>query len=259
MKKTDMREQMLLDALKAQGRIETEEAINLLNVSESTLRRTFINLEEKGLIIRTLGGAQLVQESPFAYSFEKLSIQNIEKKAKIGIMAAELIDSDDVVYIDCGTTTARICAAFAQRLHHTQLKNVTIFTNSLVNLNILSPACKVSLIGGEYRPHRQDFCGFLAENALKLLSFNKCFLGADGFASPDSFTTTDFSSASLNQIVLQRSQEKNMVVDSMKFLKSSFVTYVKAKELTNLITDSDMPIEAMAAFVSHRVNILQAE
>ena len=250
---------MLLDALKAQGRIETDEAIDLLNVSGSTLRRTFINLEEKGLIVRTLGGAQLVQERPFAYSFEKLSIQNTEKKTKIGITAAELIEAGDVVYIDCGTTTARVCAAFVQRLNHTELKNVSIFTNSLVNLNILSSACKVALIGGEYRPHRQDFCGFLAENALKLLRFDKCFLGADGFAAPDSFTTTDFSTASLNQIVLQQSREKNVVVDSMKFLKSSFVTYAKAKDLTNLITDSDMPSEAKAAFVSQGVNVLMAE
>ena len=55
--------------------------------------------------------------------------------------------------------------------------------------------------------------------------FKKCFLGADAYSTKDGFTTTDFSTARLNELVLERSEQKYVLMDSSKFFASSIVSY----------------------------------
>jgi hypothetical protein len=45
--------------------------------------------------------------------------------------------------------------------------NIRVYTNSLANFEILSSKVPVTLIGGEYRSHRKDFAGYVAEVALE--------------------------------------------------------------------------------------------
>lgn len=256
MDKNEARERVLMNALNARGKMNTEDAMEMLEVSESTARRMFIRLENRGEIIRTIGGIQLVQENPMAYSFERINSQNLEQKVQIGILSAGLIEPGDVVYLDSGTTTVQICNALIRRINEDLLGDVTIFTNSLANLNVLSSVCTVHLIGGEYRIERRDFGGFMAEEAVKLVSFSKCFIGADGFVLPSGFTTTDFATASLNQIVLLRSGQKIVVADSSKFHRGSFVTHARTEDITCVITDKDIADETKAALLSLGVNLL---
>jgi len=156
MEKNEAREQVLMNALNIRGKMNTEEVMEMLNVSESTARRIFIRLESKGEVIRTIGGIQLAQENPMAYSFERINKQNLEQKIQIGVVGANLIESGDVVFFDSGTTTLQVCNALVRRINEELLSNVTFFTNSLANLNVLSSVCKVQLIGGQYRPQRRD-------------------------------------------------------------------------------------------------------
>lgn len=256
MEKNETRERAVMNALNARGKLNTEEVMEILKVSDSTARRIFIRLENKGEIIRIIGGIQLAQENPMAYSFERINSQNLEQKVQIGLLAASMIEQGDVVYLDSGTTTVQICNALTRRITEELLRDVSIFTNSLANLNILSSVCTVHLIGGEYRMERRDFCGFMAEEAVKLVSFNKCFVGADGFVFPSGFTTSDFATASLNQIVLLRSRKKIVVADSSKFHQGSFVTHAKTEDVTCVITDHFIADDTKAALLSLGVNLL---
>ena len=112
-----------------------------------------------------------------------------------------------------------------------------IFTNSLVNLNLLKRH-DVTLIGGKFRDLRKDFHGYTAEEALKSLHFNKCFLGADAYSAQNGFTTTDFSTARLNELVLERSEEKYVLMDSSKFFLSSIVSYSRRISPDKIITEA---------------------
>ena len=238
MKKTERQEQMILRALRENNTLTLAQAIELLDVSESTIRRLFVRLEERGVAIRRHGGIQLLRENHTVdYLYEKVEGQSIQQKERIAHYAAQQVEPGDVLYIDSGTTMACFCSALAERLSLGQLSDLTVFTNSLVNLELLSPHITVKLIGGEYRKNRRDFSGYLAEKLLDGLHFNKCFLGADGFHTKYGFTATDFSTAHLNELVLNSTDRSYVVIDSSKFTVASVVSYSRGDTIYAVITD----------------------
>ena len=251
-----MHKELLLEKLRQNGKISILEAINFLKVSESTVRRLFISMEQEGIAVRTIGGIQLVSSSVPFYSYVDVENENLLQKQQIGASAANCINSGDILFFDSGTTVPHACYALAKRISSGDLSNLTIFTNSLVNMTILSPHCPVTLIGGEYRPNRRDFCGYISEESLRLLSFSKCFIGADGYDEAAGFTTTDFQTARLVQLAIARSENKYVLVDSSKFSKKSFVSHAKNDDIDFVITDSSISDTVKSTLSSKRFSLI---
>ena len=232
---TDYQEK-LLDRLHIRSRLSLRDAMELLDVSESTARRIFSRMEEDGLVIRTHGGIQKPGHTFTGYSFDTGREENIEKKQAIGREAVKLVDDGDVIFCDSGTTIQCMCAELAGRLRREKI-SVSIYTNSLANLDILSGVTEVTLIGGKFRRNRRDFCGYLAEEVVSKVHFSKVFVGADGCSGEKVFTTTDMETARMNQIVLENTDHAFMLTDSSKFFKVSHVLYAPAKQFDTVITD----------------------
>ena len=94
----------------AQTRICIKEFSASLNVSEITIRRDLILLEEQGFI-RLVNGVAIyrMNENTPLYPEYNLSSECTvfqDKKERIGKKAASLIELNDVVAIDSGSTTA---------------------------------------------------------------------------------------------------------------------------------------------------------
>lgn len=236
MKKTEIMEQKLLEMMSKNKRVTLNEAIISLDVSESTVRRLFVKIEESGKGVRDYGGIRLAADA-VEYSFETYGEKMMNEKHEIASTAVKLLKPGDIIYLDSGTTLARFTEVISEYAKRGIVRDVTVFTNSLVNLNILNEVAKVNLIGGEYRRNRRDFCGYLAEEAIKSLHFTKCFLGADGYSMNVGFTATDFSTARLNELALKNSDEGYVMLDSGKFLTQSVVSYSKNLPITAVITE----------------------
>ncbi len=246
MKKTERQEQRILEQLRRKNTLTLAQAMELLNVSESTVRRLFIRLENSGAAMRRYGGIQLLHDSVAVdYQYEQVEEQSVSQKQLIGRYAARLVEADAVLYLDSGTTMACFCKELASRIATEQLGKLTVFTNSLVNLEILSPFVTVNLIGGAYRSNRRDFCGYLAEEMVNSLHFSKCFLGADGFHLRHGFTATDFYTARLNELVLANAEQRYILMDSSKFMTASVVSYSREQKIDAVITDRS-PEEPLA-------------
>ena len=239
------REQELMTRLSIVQKLSLGEAMELLNISESTARRMFAKLEQDGFAIRTHGGVQCVNHAMTLYSFEYGARTNIRKKTAIAREACTYLEDGDVLFCDSGTTIQCFCAEMIYRLRKEKL-NLKVYTNSLANLELLSPYVTVNLIGGEYRANRKDFCGYLSEQALSGLYFTKSFVGADGCMQAWQFTTTDFETARMNEIAMRNSERTFMLVDSSKFSLSSHVAYAPVQSLYAVITDTDVAPETRA-------------
>jgi len=249
------REQELMTRLSIVQKVTLAEAMELLHISESTARRMFAKLEKDGFVIRTHGGIQMVNNAMTLYSFEYGARTNMEKKTAIAMEAVKLLEDGDVVFCDSGTTIQCMCAQLIYRLQKDKL-NVMLYTNSLANLELLSPHMKVNLVGGEYRANRKDFCGFLAEQALNGVFFTKCFVGADGCVNGTTFTTTDFETARMNQIAMRNSEQTYMLVDSSKFSNASHVSYAPADSLHTIVTDSGASRETLAQLKKTKARLI---
>ena len=163
-----------------------------------------------------------------------------------------------MIFCDTGTTTQCFCAELVCRIKREGL-NVKLYTNSLANLELLSPYMPVTLIGGEYRPNRKDFCGYLTDQALTGLYFSKSFVGADGCVHGRQFTTTDFDTARMNQIAMRNTDQNIMLVDSSKFSVSAHVAYAPLEMLHTIVTDTGIRPEMLAQLKSSHVRVICAD
>lgn len=247
--------QALISRLSIVRTLSLAEAMELMNVSESTARRMFSQLEHSGAAIRTHGGIRCVDQAPTAYSFEFGAKMNIERKALIGSAACDFLEDGDVIFCDSGTTIQCFCAELVHRLRRDKL-NIKVYTNSLANLELLSPYIPVHLVGGEYRANRKDFCGHMAEQALRGVYFTKSFVGADGCVDAKMFTTTDFETMRMNEIAMDNSRQTYMLVDSSKFSFSSHVAYAPVERIHTVVTDDGLPTETRSKLESANTNIV---
>lgn len=238
--KVGKNESLLMEMLDKRNQLTTEEVADLLKISLSTVRRLFIKLEEKGDALRTFGGICKNTVSHGDYSYNELATRQVEDKYAIAKAAVSLVEENDIIYLDGGTTVAVLAHEIAEKISAKELNSIIIFTNSLVNLDCLAEICTVNLIGGKFRPNRKDFCGYIAEEAIKCLHFTKCFLGADAYEASKGFTTTDFDTARLNSLVASMSDFSCLVIDSTKFGRSSFVRFADLSDISMIITDSKL-------------------
>lgn len=240
MKKAQEREAALMAELRRQGRISVAQAAELLDISQATVRRLFIQLEAERKAIRSYGALQLAV-TPDNYSFEKYEKLLTEEKRRIGVMAARLVKSGESIYMDSGTTLMRMAEALAGRLKSGEIRALNVVTNSIMNLPILAeaPNCRLIMLGGEYNRERRDFSGSVAEQTLERLHFKKCFMGSEGMTIKQGFSLDHPELCNVNMRVMERSDKRYVLMDKSKFGAEALVSYAQASDVDAILTDAE--------------------
>ena len=136
-----------------------------LNVSESTIRRDLLELDRQGRVNKVHGGAMLPSsqfraDEPTMEAKETLAVS---QKNTIAKAAAALIQADDFVYLDAGSTTlavARAVSGAALDAHYV--------TNGIAHARLLAQkGCRVLVPGGLLRPQTEAIIGAAAMQALQ--------------------------------------------------------------------------------------------
>ncbi len=239
------REELLLRLLTLEGHITTDEAVQLMGVSQATVRRLFLELEKSGKIIRNYGGAQL-PGAPDGYRFEQREKVFENEKRRIGVLAASMVEDRDTVYLDCGTTLLQMAIALGGRLRSGEFTSLNIVTNSIANLQALGDPSvgKIILLGGEYHSARRDFFGPITERYAEPFHFDKCFLGSEGVTVETGFSSNKTGLSSLNANILGRSGKRYVLADASKFGKGAFFSYASLEVIDEVVTNAP-PQEAI--------------
>ena len=259
MKKSEKHISLLQKRLSLVDKISISDAVELLNISESSVRRIFARMEKDNLAMRVHGGlVKSIQhdEQPNGYSYSAVQSVNLAQKTKIALEVAKRIINKNSVYLDSGSTIYRVSLALANLIENNPNSNLKVFTNSLKNLEILQGLCSIRISGGDYRVERRDLCGFIAENSISMINFDTCVIGADGVDFAAGLTTTDFETANLCMRALKNSKTKILAVDSSKFNKTALVTYAKLSDFTTIITDSGISPETVKLLESYNLEVV---
>lgn len=242
MGKVQRQEQLLYEQLMENERLTLAKAMELLRVSESTVRRLFANLVADGRAIRNYGGIQRLPEGTLeTYFYDQPPSANILKKQQIAQHAVRFVESGDTLYLDSGSTLLRFSIALAEQMENNTLSEITVITNAMSNVTVLQKCCRIILLGGEFQDSCTDLSGYLAENTLRSLRFSKCFLGSSGYDAGFGFSARDFTLARLNEIALTNAARSYVLMDSSKFGKTTMVSYSQNCPVGTLITEAPPP------------------
>ena len=171
-----LRKQYILTTLEQQGSVQVAEVAAHLRTTSITIRRDLALLADKGLVVRTHGGAVRPSIAKHPVSFTGKATANGSQKEYICRLAARHIAEGDTIFIDCGSTTFPLCAL----VRHLKIR---VVTNSLpVLFELTGTAVQVVMAGGEVDAKRQATHGAVATEHLRRYQVDKAFMGVDGFS-----------------------------------------------------------------------------
>ena len=218
---TEQRFDIILKLLEERKSITVTELRELLDASESTVRRDITALDKAGKLTKVFGGAVALNHKVTAYepTVAQKSELNKEEKKKIAKYAAGLITPDDFVYLDAGTTTGLM-------LEYLAGARAVFVTNAVSHAQTLAKmGIRVYLIGGELKSSTEAVVGSQAMQMIQMYHFTKGFFGTNGITRREGFTTPEANEALVKRTAMEQCLEKYVVSDSSKFGQISAVTF----------------------------------
>ncbi len=229
------RRQTILSILEEYGEIDVENLVDMLSVSESTIRRDLTILQEEGKLIRTLGGAQRMSELFISSkNFEIRKRNHFQEKMRIADAAASMISPGMTVALDNGTSVWCLLTKIRT------ISSITVITNSLQFIWDLGAMSNVSLIsiGGEFRLKNLDFIGPKTIQSYKEWHADIAFLGVNSIRPGKGLYKTDQQDASICQAISQTSDKCVALLDHTKINGSGACLAVSTGNIDCIITDS---------------------
>ncbi|MBN1298207.1 MAG: DeoR/GlpR transcriptional regulator [Actinobacteria bacterium] len=234
------RRQYILNLISKTGSIKAIDLARTLNLSEITIRRDLDRLAEKGLIKRTHGGAINKFSVGFEMKFDVQKDKFIEEKKRIGLAAASLIEDNDVILIEAGTT------GYQTALNITGKKNLTVITNSCDIAGVLGNDnfdYKIILSGGILNAVTHALIGPVADSTFRSTFSDKAFIGISGIDIYKGITAVDPIEAQTKKHIINSAKKIIALCDSSKISHVSMNYVAPLKAVDTLITDIDADIE----------------
>lgn len=245
----DPRQERILAELSSNPTLRVSELAARLNVSTETIRRDLDELDAKGRLNRTYGGAVL-HFSPEPAISERHRMMVREREA-IATQTARLINHGDVLMIGGGVTTVHVSRRLAA-----EKRDLTVIANSFGVATVLSanPTFRVILCPGLYNGREGVMEGSETVEFLLRFRANHAILGATGLMAegPCEF---DMEAANVYRTMAGRAGTTIVVADHTKFERVALATYFGWPMVAHLVTDRAPTGGLERALERARVNV----
>ncbi len=242
-KKAD-RMNRLIDIIKTKNGASVKELASLLGVSEMTIRRDLIVLEQNNIVNNVYGAAiynpAYKQEQPDS-SYELSNAKNTQdlEKSKIGAFAASMIKPGDIVVIDTGSTTEML----AENIDDTLEATILCYNANILNSLRLKENLSLIFSGGRYHPKTQMVESAEGIELIQSMRFTKAFISAAGIHHNLGVTCVYHYEIPTKKAIMQSSLEKILILDSTKFDQVKPAYFANLEDFDVIITDSSIPEE----------------
>jgi len=258
--KTDLRSDRIIKALLRAGDISVQELVDQVGTSAPSIRRDLARLEKRGLVLRTHGGATLVEPllyEPFRHdtSFQARELRSADAKRRIGLAAGELIQERDTIALTAGTTTTQIGRSLRHR------RGISVITNAInIGMELCNqPAIKTMLTGGTLAwAWTFALAGQPALNFLRDVYFDKAFISVTGFDLERGLTTLESEEAAVALAMLRNAKKVIVVADSKKIGNVSPALICPISAIHTLVTDTDITREVHDELLARGIEVILA-
>ncbi|MHA6611768.1 DeoR/GlpR family transcriptional regulator [Photobacterium damselae] len=238
--KQSKRHQEIIDIVKTQGYVSTEDLVERFNVSPQTIRRDLNELADANQIRRHHGGATIPSSSVnTSYNTRKV-MQLAEKDCIAQAMVAHIPDGA-TLFIDIGTTPEAVARAL---LNHNDLRIVTNNLNVAGTL-MAKEDFRVILAGGEVRNRDGGIVGEATLDFVSQFRLDFGILGISGIELDGSLLDFDYHEVRVKQAIIENSRCVMLGVDHTKFGRNAMVNLGDISQIDMLFTDQEPPAELM--------------
>ena len=232
----------IMEMIHKDKKVIVSELAEIFDLSKPSIRLDLSELESRGLIERTHGGAILKDIISDKYIAVKNDLElrrglYKEEKFRIGQAVRDLIHDGDSIMIDGGSTAYYVIESISIR------RGLTIITSTLAFLPLMMKMtdAKIYLTGGLLHKEFEDLIGNISVSTLHRFMPNFAIFGIDAISIEKGLFSTETSTAEIKKQMLASGMQSIVVADSSKFGKVSFCHVADIEDIDYLVTDKNVP------------------
>lgn len=225
---------LLIEAVDSSGAMHLRDAARLLGVSEMTVRR---DVAARPDVVSYLGGYILPRPPEDLYVMAREQGAHWAEKSAVCARAAQMIEDDDTIFIDCGTTLPMLARRIPPKLNVTVVcYALNVATVAATNKNI-----RLIVLGGLYNPSSASFSVEDGVSTLDRLCISKAFISAGGIHAERGVSCFNFHEVAVKRAVIERAVESILVADGSKIGRVKPAHFARLDEFDALITSTVPP------------------
>jgi DeoR/GlpR family transcriptional regulator of sugar metabolism len=246
--------QVIADLVRERGSVRGSELVDLLGVTDETVRRDLARLADLGIVRRAHGGAIAARPNDETTTAVRLR-EHSEEKIAIGQRAAELVRPGTTIILDSGTTT--LCLARALR----RTRDIVVVTTAVTNaLELIGhTGTTVIMTGGVIRPITFGASGRLAAATLRELHVDQAFLAIHSVSVRGGLTYPSFEEFDAKRAIIEAASEVVLLADHSKFGRVALVRVAPITAVHRIITTPGIDPEEEAAIRDLGIDLIIAE
>ncbi|ADQ67305.1 transcriptional regulator, deor family protein [Halogeometricum borinquense DSM 11551] len=247
------RKRRIVELVSADDGRSVEGLADELGYSKATIRRDLRELEDRGLIERSHGGAVPVTTVGKEQTYGQKEVQNIDGKRSIAERAVEEITPGQVVFFDAGTTTMEVA-----KQAPTDGSVLSVTNSPRLAVELGKEENDVKLTGGTLRSRTRALVGPTAESFMERTNFDLLFLGTNAIDADGGLTTPNEDEARMKELMTEKAARVVLVADATKVGKRSFVKFADLGDVDVFVTDAELPQRERQAFENEGVSVVAA-
>lgn len=206
------RQERIAELVLEQSFVAAKDLAEGFGVSLMTIHRDLDELESRGVLRKVRGGATPQPSSLFESNVRYRLTLAGEEKQVLARAALPLIEPGQAVLIDESTTGLALARLLPERAP------LTVITNSLSVMQELRSARDIKLIvlGGDYWPRHEAFCGLACEAAVSALRADVLFMSATAISGGVAYQP-DQDMAIAKRAMIAAAAHRVLLVDHTKF------------------------------------------
>ncbi|MFJ8312964.1 MULTISPECIES: DeoR/GlpR family DNA-binding transcription regulator [unclassified Streptomyces] len=245
--RSEERHHRLLTLARRDGRVEVAVVAADFGVAPETIRRDLSELERRGLVRRTHGGAYPVESAGFETNLAQRVTLHVEDKRRIAAEAVKWLAGAETVFVDEGYTPQILASLLPTD------RPLTVITASLSTAVAVAESAHITvlLLGGRVRARTLATVGSWASSMLSGFVIDLAYLGSNGISREFGLTTPDPAVADVKAKALEVSRRRIFMGHHGKFGASSFCRFAEISDFETIITDT-----GLSTAEAHRYSLL---
>lgn len=233
------KDQEFLDLLaKTNTVMSVKDIAKELFISEPTARRRLSSLSQKGLIIRTHGGAMINYTTNYNKNiplYFRLTSMSGEKNA-IAKKAASLVKDGSVIFLD-GSSTVFHMLPFLK-----EYKRLLVCTNSLKTaISLAEMGINTISLGGDVNLSNLSCNGLDTINMIKKFNADILFFSCDALSDSGILTDNSKESSQIRNQFMKNAAKKVLLLDSTKMHNQCWYTLCSLSNVDYCFCDTSLP------------------
>lgn len=223
----------ILALLEEEGYVSAAALSKKLFVSLPTVRRDLAELQKRSLIVRSHGGAKKIQPEHIVAPLNFRKTVHAAQKRALCRAAAELVQDNDILFIDASTTTLQMADFLSEK------KQITVITNGIPLATVLSSkGIRTFCTGGEIFGNSLAQFGSFAEEFIQRFNIDLLFFSCHGVNEKGILTDPSLPETQIRKIAIGQAKKTVFLCDETKLSLSTPYNLIPIRKLDVVITDS---------------------